>query len=206
MRFSSKLWRQECSISIILKSFKRRTHVDEISDDQITCHQRGLTKLCLDPKFYTYLAQLFMKPCIRPTVKFGFYRLLKMGQIPSSFCLFSSFCSLQFQHYKFKKHRWCAWDSNLWSQDGRRRLNHGAIAAAPIFYRFQLWWKNSIVQNREEERPFWRKDQAQEWGLFSIPNTSSVTRLGDLLHFGQLFKAFGNNIFTQISYILWQFL
>ena len=35
---------------------------------------------------------------------------------------------------------------------------------------------------------------------------SSVTRLGDLLDFVQLFKAFGNNYFAQISYILRQFL
>ena len=29
----------------------------------------------------------------------------------------------------------------------------------------------------------------------------SVTKLGDLLHFGQLFKAFGNNYFAQIAHI-----
>ena len=34
----------------------------------------------------------------------------------------------------------------------------------------------------------------------------SVTRSGDLLDFGQLFKAFGNNQFAQISHILRQFL
>ena len=34
---------------------------------------------------------------------------------------------------------------------------------------------------------------------------SSVTRLGNLFDFGQLFKAFGNNYFAQISYILRQF-
>ena len=33
-----------------------------------------------------------------------------------------------------------------------------------------------------------------------------VTRLGDFLHFGQLFKAFDNNEFAQISYSLGQFL
>ena len=33
---------------------------------------------------------------------------------------------------------------------------------------------------------------------------SGVTRLGDLLGFGQLFKAFGNDSFAQISYILRQ--
>ena len=35
---------------------------------------------------------------------------------------------------------------------------------------------------------------------------NSVTRLGDFLHFGQLFQAFGNNQFAQISDILRQFL
>ena len=34
----------------------------------------------------------------------------------------------------------------------------------------------------------------------------SVTRLGDFLDFGLLFKAFGNNYFVQISHILRQFL
>ena len=33
----------------------------------------------------------------------------------------------------------------------------------------------------------------------------SVTRLGDLLHFGQLFKARGNNNLTQIAHILGNF-
>ena len=33
-----------------------------------------------------------------------------------------------------------------------------------------------------------------------------VTRLGNLLHFEQLFKAFGNNEFAQISHIFRQFL
>ena len=35
---------------------------------------------------------------------------------------------------------------------------------------------------------------------------ASVTRLGDFLHFGQRFKAFGNNKFAQISCILRQFM
>ena len=33
----------------------------------------------------------------------------------------------------------------------------------------------------------------------------SVTRLGDLLHFGHVFKAWGNNYFAQISHILGKF-
>ena len=32
-----------------------------------------------------------------------------------------------------------------------------------------------------------------------------MTSLGDLLHFGQLFKAFGNNYFAQIVHILGNF-
>ena len=34
----------------------------------------------------------------------------------------------------------------------------------------------------------------------------SVTRSGDFLDFGQLVKAFGNNLFAQISHILKEFL
>ena len=34
----------------------------------------------------------------------------------------------------------------------------------------------------------------------------SVTRLGNLLYFGEPFKAFGKNKFAQISHILRQFL
>ena len=32
-----------------------------------------------------------------------------------------------------------------------------------------------------------------------------MTRLGDLLHFGQLFEACGNNYFAQIAHILGHF-
>ena len=39
----------------------------------------------------------------------------------------------------------------------------------------------------------------------TITTVNSVTRLGDLLDFGQLFKAFGNNYFAKIFYILRQF-
>ena len=35
---------------------------------------------------------------------------------------------------------------------------------------------------------------------------NSVTRLGDFLHFGQLFKAYGNNYFAQIAHSCRQFL
>ena len=41
--------------------------------------------------------------------------------------------------------------------------------------------------------------------LMILWEVGSVTRLGDLLHFGQLFKACGNNYFTQIAHILGNF-
>ena len=31
--------------------------------------------------------------------------------------------------YKWKKHRWCGWDSNPGPYDGRRRRIHSAMAA-----------------------------------------------------------------------------
>ena len=37
---------------------------------------------------------------------------------------------------------------------------------------------------------------------YAMQSVVSVTRLGDLLDFGQLFKACSNNEFAQISYIL----
>ena len=57
---------------------------------------------------------------------------LKNGPITATFCLFSLF-SL-FSHYNFnntnwKKHRWCAWDSNPGLQNGWHIRDHGAMAA-----------------------------------------------------------------------------
>ena len=64
------------------------------------------------------------------------------------------------------------------------------------------WKQNSTITTNQHNRGQ-RESQA----------VISVTRLGDLLDFGQLFKAFGNNwfaqiahIFSQISHILRQFL
>ena len=49
------------------------------------------------------------------------------------------------------------------------------------------------------------KISAESSQYIEIPRIS-VTRLGDLLDFGQLFKVCGNNWFAKISHILWQFL
>ena len=51
------------------------------------------------------------------------------------------------------------------------------------FLRFQLKKAKKAKQNSSSHRNF----------IFSLTLSLSVTRLGDLLDFGQLFKAFGNN-------------
>ena len=69
-------------------------------------------------------------------MKFFFFK--KNGPIPPSFCLFSSFSHYSFNNWK--KHRWCAWDSNPGPQGGRRRRNHGAMAATPNQWNsYRLW-------------------------------------------------------------------
>ena len=50
--------------------------------------------------------------------------------------------------------------------------------------------------------PAWMSNVQVSFLYFS----NSVTRLGDILHFGQTFKAGGNNYFTQIAHIVRQFL
>ena len=50
---------------------------------------------------------------------------------------------------------------------------------------------------------FGKKNSALVSSYSFIPK--SVTRLGDLFDFGQVFKAIGNNKFAQISHILFHF-
>ena len=57
----------------------------------------------------------------------GFF---KMGQSRPLFVYFRHFLIIISIIKIGKNLRWCAWDSNPWLQDGRRRQNHGAISAA----------------------------------------------------------------------------
>ena len=52
----------------------------------------------------------------------------------------------------------------------------------------------------------WWKQSGEIYFISFAYDATSVTRLGHFLDFGQLFKAFGNNQFAQISQILRQFL
>ena len=58
-----------------------------------------------------------------------------MDQSRPLFVYFRSFhIPIQMTNINWKKHRWCAWDSNPGQQDGRRRRIHWAIAAPPNWF------------------------------------------------------------------------
>ena len=57
-----------------------------------------------------------------------------------------------------------------------------------------------MMESVDEPTEIWRPP------LTALATMTSVTRLGDLLDFEQLFKAFGNNYFDQIFHILRQYL
>ena len=56
------------------------------------------------------------------------------------------------------------------------------------------------MKKNQSQRSFKSRPIRSHWTL-----ASSVTILGDLLHFGQLFKACGNTYFAQIAHILGNF-
>ena len=72
---------------------------------------------------------------------------------------------------------------------------------------FKMKWIGNLLS----PRPQWTADQRRNlisfykyWMATSLLKQvliNSVTRLGALLHFGQLFKACGNNYFVQITHI-----
>ena len=64
------------------------------------------------------------------------------------------------------------------------------------------------MEGRRDTSTFWRLHIGPnvKWPNDSNSNGRSVTRFGDLFDFGQLFKAYGNNSFAQISHIIRQFL
>ena len=54
---------------------------------------------------------------------------------------------------------------------------------------------------QSKERLTWWKYLEEVYGCFMLLG-ASMTRLGDLLHFGQLFKASGSNYYDQIAHVL----
>ena len=88
-----------------------------------------------DFEFLTIWLILFLKKWANP------------GLFLFNFVLFS----LQFQ-YKLKKHRWCAWNSNLGPQDGRHRQNQGAMAATLAYSLLLLREQISYKSFRIDEK------------------------------------------------------
>ena len=61
------------------------------------------------------------------------------------------------------------------------------------------------LSSSHEKIFFLSRFRARKVDYSKAAEAASLTRLGDLLHFGQLFKAFGNNYFAQITHILGNF-
>ena len=113
--------------------------------------------------------------------------------------------NLSSNHFKMARSRWASNKiySLIFSFDyGNQYID----ISNKIFYKIPPWCKNFSY---DIMLFFW---QMFIWTNIYFNSFSrktlltSVTRLGDLLNFGQLFKAICNNQFAQISHILRQFL
>ena len=85
-------------------------------------YQRPILQNCL-PRIVTFLNDGYGKFITE-------FFLKKMGQLRPLFVYFRplhipiQMTIIQFEQYKLKKRRWCAWDSNLGRPNGRRRQIH----------------------------------------------------------------------------------
>ena len=120
---------------------------------------------------------------------------LKNGPIPACFCLF-----LSFSH--FNNANWKSIDDvlRIWTHGDRMEGEDDTT---------ELWMPtkraSSLVGKKNFSTQRRRSKRAQNNPLLSkrfFWDESSVTRFGDFLHFGQLFKACGNNYFAQIAHIV----
>ena len=106
------------------------------------------------------------------------------GPIPASFCSFSSFSHHNFNNSNWKKHRWCAWDSNLGPQDGRHRWNHLAwfhtclpVGLIQLFISFYLraQWTTSLVNH------FLMVIKSLPWRLWRMRSVMKVKSAGKVI-------------------------
>ena len=110
---------------------------------------------------------------------------LNIVQSRSLFRLFSSFyhsnIDYNFNNTYWKKHRWCAWDSNPVPQDGRRRWNHGAMAATP-------GWPIYYLLRRRGRRPshYFKWWPMRQWTLLPLP--MFVNKVKHLLNWSPTFR------------------
>ena len=124
-----------------------------------------------------YGSSLFTKDksCLSEFKSAFSYFFFYYGPLPASFCLFSFFSRYNFN---WKKHRWCAWDSNPGPQDGRRRRNHGAMAATPthLMHKFiETGARLSVCKNKI----------SISWHLIAPPSTPDFSgKVGSNLALG----------------------
>ena len=64
--------------------------------------------------------------------------------------------NIQFEQYKLKKHRWCAWDSNPGHQDGMHKRIHWAMAT-PLSWTLYSLQSVSFVINKTRVQFIWRE-------------------------------------------------
>ena len=102
-----------------------------------------------------------------------------LGQSRPLFLFIFVFSTRYNLNSNWKKIRWCAWDSNPGQHGGRRKRIHWAMGAPHAMKNLDLNGDRTI---RVATMTIVFKKR-----LLKI----SVTRLGDLLNFGQVFKALG---------------
>ena len=77
--------------------------------------------ICLLGKIGLFRTLLFLLFKRRLNLNKASYDCFIKWANPGLFCLFSSISHYNFNNTNWKKQRWCAWDSNCWLHDGRRR-------------------------------------------------------------------------------------
>ena len=139
---------------------------------------RHLTEYVVE--LYTLLCVVFLK--LVSYVKYIPYLIYFLQNLFNYFaeCIFNVTCRMHSLTAELRTTR------SAWQQ-----------TESPIFYFIRNQLNFKLLRVRENPVNF---------HCAAILGRTSVTRLGDLLDFGQLFKTFGNNYFAQISYILCQFL
>ena len=96
------------------------------------------------------------------------------------------------------------WKLNFWCTENNKIFKVSKMIKLKAIFRKCLKLKFEILFVSVPNSPQVEKFKLFGVGLLNI--VCSMTRLGNFLHFGQLFKSFGNNYFAQISHILKQFL
>ena len=127
---------------------------------------------------------------------------LKNGPIPASFLFIFVLFTFQFKwqiynlnNINWKKHRWCAWDSNPGRQDGRRRRIHWAIAA-PLSFIFLQDTFHVLFAGSSDKRLTYRICFAQAIAVASWADRSMSTP--EVRSSNAIYSIFNKNYYFQL--------